>query len=64
LAGALGRPTWIALQKIPHWVWLLERNDTPWYPSVRLFRQTERGDWAGPFAGMAKEIKTKLEGWR
>jgi len=62
LAGALGRPTWIALQKIPHWVWLLDRHDTPWYPSVRLFRQTEHGDWAGPFAGMANEIKMKLEG--
>jgi len=62
LAGALGRPTWIALQKIPHWVWMLDRNDTPWYPSVRLFRQRERGDWAGPFSGMANEIKMKLEG--
>ncbi|HEX8957952.1 MAG TPA: tetratricopeptide repeat protein, partial [Burkholderiaceae bacterium] len=57
LAGALGRPTWIALQKIPHWVWMLERSDSPWYPSVRLFRQTGRGDWSGPFAAMAQEIQ-------
>lgn len=45
LAGALGRPVWIVLQKVPHWVWMMDRTDSPWYPSVRLFRQNEPGNW-------------------
>ena len=57
LAGALGRPVWTALQKSPHWVWLLEREDTPWYPSARLFRQTKAGDWAELFEHMAETLR-------
>jgi hypothetical protein len=57
LAGALGRPTWLALAEVPEWRWMLERSDTPWYPSMRLFRQTTSGDWAGVFAQMAEELK-------
>lgn len=45
LAGALGRPTFVLLKEIPDWRWLLGRDDTPWYPTVRLFRQTTRGNW-------------------
>lgn len=56
LAGALGRPTWIALKHVPDWRWLLERTDCPWYPSVRLFRQSRRGDWAGVFDAMQAEL--------
>ena len=56
LAGALGRPTWLALQAVPHWVWLIDRDDTPWYPSVHLFRQPSRGDWAGVFVRMREEL--------
>lgn len=52
LAGALARPTWVALKFSPDWRWLLDRNDTPWYGSVRLFRQTRPGDWSSVFAEM------------
>jgi ADP-heptose:LPS heptosyltransferase len=46
LAGALGCPTWILLPYVPDWRWLLDRNDSPWYPTVRLFRQSETRDYA------------------
>src|SRR5262249_48564709 len=47
LAGALGKPVWVLLQHVPDWRWLLDRDDSPWYPTARLFRQTEIGDWSG-----------------
>jgi ADP-heptose:LPS heptosyltransferase len=46
LAGGMGLKTWLLLKKVPEWRWGLEGEDTFWYPSVRLFRQRERGDWA------------------
>jgi len=60
LAGALGRPTWTALQKVPDWRWLLERTDSPWYPTMTLYRQTRVGDWDSVFAAMARDLKAKL----
>jgi hypothetical protein len=56
LAGAMGRPVWVMLPKVPDWRWLLERTDTPWYPQMRLFRQDQRGDWGGVIARMAAEL--------
>lgn len=56
LAGALARPTWVALKYIPDWRWLLNRNDSPWYPTMRLFRQTGAGDWTSAFVQMEKEL--------
>jgi hypothetical protein len=52
LAGALGRPVWLALPHAPDWRWLMGRADSPWYGTARLFRQTERGAWSGPIAAM------------
>ncbi|HXC57378.1 MAG TPA: tetratricopeptide repeat protein [Rhizomicrobium sp.] len=58
LAGALGRPVWIALKQVPDWRWLLDRADSPWYPSARLFRQSQVGDWAG----VARDMTAALRG--
>jgi len=57
LAGALGRPTWVALKQIPDWRWMVERSDSPWYKSLRLFRQPAPGDWDAVFAAMADELR-------
>jgi hypothetical protein len=50
LAGAMGRPAWGLLTFSPDWRWLMNRDDSPWYPSVRLFRQSTVGDWDGVLA--------------
>ncbi len=50
LAGALGRPTWILLPYLPDWRWLLGRDDSPWYPTVRLFRQDATRDYGSVVA--------------
>ena len=62
LAGALGRPTWVALRAVPDWRWLLERTDSPWYPTVRLFRQTARDDWRPVFAAMRDALAAMVVG--
>jgi hypothetical protein len=56
LAGALGIPVWIALPYSPDWRWMLERDDSPWYPTARLFRQPEPGRWDLVFDRIAKAI--------
>ena len=60
LAGALGVPVWVALQDIPDWRWLLEREDSPWYPTMRLFRQTRRGQWEEVFHRIAEALRERL----
>ena len=47
LAGALGTPVWVLLSSNPDWRWLLDRDDCPWYPTARLFRQSAHDDWDG-----------------
>jgi tetratricopeptide (TPR) repeat protein len=56
VAGALGRPVWVALPLAPDWRWLLGRDDTPWYPTMRLFRQRRLGEWDEVFARIAREL--------
>ena len=56
LAGSLGKPVWILLHHAPDWRWLLERSDSPWYPTARLFRQRWAGDWKGVLAEVRNEL--------
>jgi Flp pilus assembly protein TadD len=62
LAGAIGRPVWVLLAYAPDWRWLLEREDSPWYPTARLFRQATRGDWASVIARVAAELERYVAG--
>lgn len=57
LAGALGRPVWVALSHNPDWRWMYDREDSPWYPTMRLFRQQAAGDWDGVFQRIAVELR-------
>jgi tetratricopeptide (TPR) repeat protein len=56
LAGALGKPVWLALPYAADWRWLMNRSDTPWYPTMRLFRQTKPREWESVFSRMATEL--------
>ena len=57
LAGALGRPVWTLLHSDPDWRWMLGRDDSPWYPTMRLFRQERAGNWEPVIARMAAELQ-------
>lgn len=57
LAGALGRPTWLALKHVPDWRWMKDRTDCPWYPTMVLYRQQTRGDWGSVFARMEQDLR-------
>ncbi|MFG1429321.1 tetratricopeptide repeat protein [Roseixanthobacter glucoisosaccharinicivorans] len=60
LGGALGVPTFVLLPVIPDWRWLLNREDSPWYPTMRLFRQREAGDWDSSFAAIRHELSVRF----
>jgi tetratricopeptide (TPR) repeat protein len=64
LAGALGKPVWVALKYVPDWRWLLDRTDSPWYPSARLYRQTRLDDWTSVFDEIAADLKLLRDGGR
>jgi len=57
LAGAMGKPTWVLLDFMNDWRWLVDRDDTPWYPSMKLFRQKKPGDWDSLFNEVIKDLK-------
>ena len=60
LAGAMGRPVWLLLPFVPDWRWMLGRQDSPWYPTMRLFRQEEPGNWSQVFQRVTTELRAML----
>ena len=62
VAGAIGKPVWVLLTQGADWRWLLEREDSPWYPTARLFRQPKHGDWASAIARVAAELRRYVAG--
>ena len=63
LAGALGKPVWIMLPYAADWRWLIDREDSPWYPSARLYRQTHPGDWASVVDRLATDLARRSKGY-
>jgi hypothetical protein len=57
LAGALGKPVWLMLRFAADWRWLLDRSDSPWYPTMCLFRQRRPGDWGGVVSDLAAALR-------
>lgn len=60
LSGAMGIPTWLLLPFVPDWRWLLDRNSSPWYPTMRLFRQNAQGDWGAVIVQVQRELQQLL----
>ncbi len=61
LAGALGKPVWVLLAFAPDWRWMLDRTDSPWYPTLRLFRQPQPGDWESVMQQIRNELANTLK---
>jgi len=60
ISGALGKPTWLLLHQLPYWPWQLEGETSPWYPSLRLFRQSRAGDWREPLEPLREALRQRL----
>jgi hypothetical protein len=60
LAGALGVPIWVALQFSAYWLWMRQREDSPWYPTARLFRQAKFGEWPNVFERIADAVRARI----
>jgi len=58
--GGLGVRTWLAIHYAPDWRWFLKREDSPWYPTMRLFRQSQPGDWKGVFARLSEAVRAEM----
>ena len=63
VAGSMCVPTWIALGYIPDWRWLLQREDSPWYPTVKLFRQSTMGEWSSVFKNICEQLGLLVKQW-
>lgn len=61
LAGAMGKPVWVLLSTVPDFRWMLDREDSPWYPSVRLFRQQNRDDWQGVISAVKQRLVQEFD---
>ncbi|MFH1985903.1 MAG: tetratricopeptide repeat protein [Pseudomonadota bacterium] len=61
LAGAMGKPVWVLLPFVPDWRWMRSREDSPWYPTMRLFRQARAGDWPGVVEKLAGALNTAVK---
>ena len=57
LAAAMGKPVWVLLPFLPDWRWMMNGEESPWYPRVRLFRQSKPGDWSKPMADVIEELR-------
>jgi ADP-heptose:LPS heptosyltransferase len=57
LSGAMAKPTWALIPFAPEWRWMLNRSDSPWYPTMRLFRQSNWNDWDSVFGRVTEELK-------
>ena len=64
LAGGLGHPVWILLPYTPDYRWMFDRKETPWYPTAKLFRQTEERQWSEVLDRLRIELGAAIEGWR
>jgi len=62
LAGAMGKPTWVLLPHAPDWRWLLERTDSPWYPSLKLYRQNAQRRWEPLLEYVADDLQALAKG--
>jgi len=62
LAGAMGKPVWVLLPFAPDWRWMLSRDDSPWYPTMRLFRQPTIGDWETPIKQVLQSLQSHFGG--
>ncbi|PPT05152.1 TPR repeat [Geitlerinema sp. FC II] len=63
LAGAMGKPVWLLLAKVPDWRWGLTGETTPWYPTMRLFRQRRRGEWETVLADLDRALRQWRSRW-
>lgn len=63
LAGALGKPVWMLLPQVPDWRWLMEREDSPWYPTARLFRQSDTRAWGPVIARVGDALREMIGRW-
>jgi ADP-heptose:LPS heptosyltransferase len=61
LAGALGKPVWIMLSFGPDWRWMLDRSDSPWYPTAKLYRQPQPGHWTAVVDALASDLRALRE---